>query len=186
VLAGERQREASTLADLKTQRAATSAKPRQSETEAAICYYVYVAELIGADTELAIGWPSLLIHRGLVDSRSRVMAAVARHPPGAPQHHRLQRRAPRRRQTTSGADPRPRTGGNKRDESAPPAVFRRWRKVSFGQGNSYGESKVRLSRPREETSKSGPPFSCTCKIYLSGRVGRSWAPSCPQTIRAEK
>jgi hypothetical protein len=79
------------------------------------------------------------------------MAAVARHPPGAPQHRRLRWRAPRRRPIASGADPRPRTGGNKRDESAAPAVFRRWRKVSFGHGNSCGESRVRPGRPREET-----------------------------------
>jgi hypothetical protein len=40
-----------------------SAKSRQIATEAAIGYYV--ADLIGADTELAIGWRLLLIHRGL-------------------------------------------------------------------------------------------------------------------------
>jgi len=55
-LAGERQREASTLADLKGERAALGAKGRQIETEAAPIRYV--AELIGADTnsERAIRW----------------------------------------------------------------------------------------------------------------------------------
>jgi hypothetical protein len=55
-LAGERQREASTLADLKAERAALGAKGRQIETEAAPVRYV--AELIGADTdsERAIRW----------------------------------------------------------------------------------------------------------------------------------
>jgi hypothetical protein len=55
-LAGERQREASTLADLKAERAALGAKGRQLETEAAPIRYV--AELIGADTdsERAIRW----------------------------------------------------------------------------------------------------------------------------------
>jgi hypothetical protein len=55
-LAGERQREASTLADLKAERAALSAKGRQIETESAPIRYV--AELIGADadSEQAIRW----------------------------------------------------------------------------------------------------------------------------------
>jgi hypothetical protein len=55
-LAGERQREASILADLKAERAAVSAKARQIETDAAPIRYV--AELIGADTdnERAIRW----------------------------------------------------------------------------------------------------------------------------------
>jgi len=55
-LAGERQREASTLADLKAERAALGAKGRQIETEAAPVRYV--AELIGADadSERAIRW----------------------------------------------------------------------------------------------------------------------------------
>jgi hypothetical protein len=47
-LAGQRQREASTLADVKAERAALSAKGRQIETEAAPIRYV--AELFGADT----------------------------------------------------------------------------------------------------------------------------------------
>jgi len=60
-LAGERQREASTLADLKAERAAVSAKGRQIETDAAPIRYV--AELIGADadSERAIRWLIALI-----------------------------------------------------------------------------------------------------------------------------
>jgi hypothetical protein len=55
-LAGERQREASTLADLKAERAALGAKGRQIETESAPIRYV--AELLGVDTdsERAIRW----------------------------------------------------------------------------------------------------------------------------------
>ena len=48
-LAGQRQREDMALADLKAQRAATAAKGRQIETEAAPIRYV--AELVGADTD---------------------------------------------------------------------------------------------------------------------------------------
>jgi hypothetical protein len=55
-LSGQRQREGAALADLKTERAALSAKGRQIETEAAPIRYV--AELIGSDTdsEQAIRW----------------------------------------------------------------------------------------------------------------------------------
>src|SRR5258708_16661769 len=55
-LTGQRQREGAALADLKTDRAALSAKGRQIETEAPPIRYV--AELIGADTESerAIRW----------------------------------------------------------------------------------------------------------------------------------
>ncbi len=55
-LAGQRQRDGAALADLKTERAALSAKERQIETEAAPIRYV--AELIGAntDSERAIRW----------------------------------------------------------------------------------------------------------------------------------
>jgi hypothetical protein len=55
-LAGERQREASTVASLKAERAALGAKGRQIETEAAPIRYV--AELIGTntDSERAIRW----------------------------------------------------------------------------------------------------------------------------------
>ncbi len=55
-LAGERQREALTLADLKAERAAVGAQGRQIETEAAPIRYV--ADLVGADTdsERAIRW----------------------------------------------------------------------------------------------------------------------------------
>lgn len=60
-LAAQRQREASTLADLKAERAALGAKDRQIETEAAPIRYV--AELVGADTdsERAIRWLILLM-----------------------------------------------------------------------------------------------------------------------------
>jgi hypothetical protein len=60
-LAGQRQREASTLADLKSERAAMGAKGRQIETEAAPIRYV--AELVGADTdsERAIRWLILMM-----------------------------------------------------------------------------------------------------------------------------
>ena len=60
-LAGQRQREGATLADLKAERAATIAKGRQIETEAAPIRYV--AELIGADTdsERAIRWLILMM-----------------------------------------------------------------------------------------------------------------------------
>ncbi len=60
-LVDERRREASTLADLKTERAALAAKGRQIETEAAPIRYV--AELIGADTdsERAIRWLILMM-----------------------------------------------------------------------------------------------------------------------------
>jgi hypothetical protein len=55
-LTGQRQREASTLADLKAERAAIGTKGRQIETEAAPIRYV--AALIGtdADSEQAIRW----------------------------------------------------------------------------------------------------------------------------------
>src|SRR5712664_1723726 len=55
-LVGERQREASTLADLKAERAALVAKGHQVEVEAAPIRYV--AELVGdnADSERAIRW----------------------------------------------------------------------------------------------------------------------------------
>jgi hypothetical protein len=55
-LAGERQLEASTLADLKVERATLGAKGRQIETETAPIRYV--AELLGVDTdsERAIRW----------------------------------------------------------------------------------------------------------------------------------
>jgi hypothetical protein len=55
-LVDERRREASTLADLKTERAALGAKGRQIETEAAPIRYV--AELLGTETdsEKAIRW----------------------------------------------------------------------------------------------------------------------------------
>jgi len=60
-LATERQREASTLADLKAERAALTAKGKQIETEAAPIRYV--AELVGADTdaERAIRWLILMM-----------------------------------------------------------------------------------------------------------------------------
>jgi hypothetical protein len=60
-LADQRQREASTLADLKAERAAVGAKGRQIETEAAPIRYV--AELVGAntDSEKAIRWLIALI-----------------------------------------------------------------------------------------------------------------------------
>jgi hypothetical protein len=60
-LAGQRRREASTLADLKAERAALVAKGRQMETEAAPIRYV--AELVGADTdsERALRWLILLM-----------------------------------------------------------------------------------------------------------------------------
>ena len=59
-LAGQRQREASTLADLKAECAALGAKARKIQTEAAPIRYV--AALIGADTnsERAIRWLILL------------------------------------------------------------------------------------------------------------------------------
>ena len=55
-LSGQRQREGAALADLKTERAALSAKGRHIETEAAPIRYV--AELIGSgtDSEQAIRW----------------------------------------------------------------------------------------------------------------------------------
>ena len=55
-LAWQRQREGTALADLKTERAALSAKGRRIETEAAPIRYV--AELIGVDidSEQAIRW----------------------------------------------------------------------------------------------------------------------------------
>jgi hypothetical protein len=60
-LSGQRQREASTLADLKAEHAALGAKGRQVETEAAPIRYV--AELVGADTdsERAIRWLILMM-----------------------------------------------------------------------------------------------------------------------------
>jgi hypothetical protein len=60
-LSAQRQREASTLADLKARRAEISAHGRQVETEAAPIRYV--AELIGADTdsERAIRWLILMM-----------------------------------------------------------------------------------------------------------------------------
>jgi hypothetical protein len=60
-LAGQRQREGAALADLKTERAALSAKGRRIETEAAPLRYV--AELIGsdADSERAIRWLILMM-----------------------------------------------------------------------------------------------------------------------------
>jgi hypothetical protein len=55
-LVDERRREAATLADLKTERAALGAKGRQIETESAPL--LYVVELVGAsaDSEKAIRW----------------------------------------------------------------------------------------------------------------------------------
>jgi hypothetical protein len=55
-LAGQRQREGTTVADLKAERAALVAKGRQIETEAAPIRYV--AELVGdkPDSERAIRW----------------------------------------------------------------------------------------------------------------------------------
>jgi hypothetical protein len=60
-LSAQRQREASTLADLKVQRGGISARARQMETEAAPIRYV--AELVGADTnsEQAIRWLILMM-----------------------------------------------------------------------------------------------------------------------------
>jgi hypothetical protein len=60
-LAGQRQREASTLAELTAERAALGAKSRQIETEVAPIRYV--AELVGADTdsERAIRWLILMM-----------------------------------------------------------------------------------------------------------------------------
>jgi hypothetical protein len=60
-LADERNREAGTLAALKTERAQVAAKGRQAETEAAPIRYV--AELVGADadSERAIRWLILLM-----------------------------------------------------------------------------------------------------------------------------
>src|SRR5258708_5725180 len=60
-LAGERQREAGTLAALKTERAGVVAHGRQLETESAPIRYV--AELVGADTdsERAIRWLILIM-----------------------------------------------------------------------------------------------------------------------------
>lgn len=60
-LADQRQREASTLADLKTERAALGAKGKQIETETTPIRYV--AELLGVDTdaEKAIRWLIALI-----------------------------------------------------------------------------------------------------------------------------
>jgi hypothetical protein len=60
-LAGDRQREASALADLKAERAALGAKGRQLETDAAPIRYV--AEMIGvdADAERAIRWLIVLM-----------------------------------------------------------------------------------------------------------------------------
>src|SRR3984893_14099913 len=60
-LAGQRQREGATLADLKAERAALGAKGRQIETEAAPIRYV--AELIGADadSERAVRWLILMM-----------------------------------------------------------------------------------------------------------------------------
>jgi hypothetical protein len=60
-LAGDRQREGSTLADLKAERAALGAKGRQLETDAAPIRYV--AELFGVDTdaERAIRWLIVLM-----------------------------------------------------------------------------------------------------------------------------
>ena len=117
-----------------------------------------------------------------LQSRARLMAA--RRPPGAPQHHRLRWRAPHRPPIASDADPRSRIGGNKKDESAPPAVFRRWRRVSFGQRNSCAESRVRLSRPREGTSEAATVFVQYNVPEWAYR--RLWAPSCPQTGKSRK
>jgi hypothetical protein len=60
-LASDRQREASTLADLKAERAALGAKGRQLETDAAPIRYV--AEMLGVDTdsERAIRWLIVLM-----------------------------------------------------------------------------------------------------------------------------
>jgi hypothetical protein len=60
-LASDRQREASTLADLKAERAALGAKGRQFETDAAPIRYV--AEMLGVDTdsERAIRWLIVLM-----------------------------------------------------------------------------------------------------------------------------
>ena len=60
-LADDRQREASTLADLKAERAALGARGRQLETDAAPIRYV--AEMLGADTdsERAIRWLIVLM-----------------------------------------------------------------------------------------------------------------------------
>jgi hypothetical protein len=61
VLAGDRQRAASSLADLKAERAALGARGRQLETDAAPIRYV--AEMLGADTdpERAIRWLIVLM-----------------------------------------------------------------------------------------------------------------------------
>lgn len=60
-LSAQRQREATTLADLKAEHAALGAKGRKIETEAAPIRYV--AELVGAETdsERAIRWLILLM-----------------------------------------------------------------------------------------------------------------------------
>jgi len=63
VLAGERQRETSTLADLKNQRATLDAKGRQIETGSAPIRYV--AELLGAMVERAIRWLILACHAAI-------------------------------------------------------------------------------------------------------------------------
>jgi hypothetical protein len=55
-LAGQRQREASTLADLKAERAALGAKGQQIETEAAPIRYVAEFIWADADSEWAIRW----------------------------------------------------------------------------------------------------------------------------------
>jgi hypothetical protein len=53
---GQRQREASTRADLKAERATTAAKGRQIETEAAPIRYVAELDGADADSERAIRW----------------------------------------------------------------------------------------------------------------------------------
>jgi hypothetical protein len=53
-LASERNEAAGTLAALKAERASVAARGRQAEVEAAPIRYV--AELVGADSELAIQW----------------------------------------------------------------------------------------------------------------------------------
>jgi hypothetical protein len=55
-LVDQRQREASTLADLKTERAALGAKGKQIETEAAPIRYVAVLLGVDTDSERAIRW----------------------------------------------------------------------------------------------------------------------------------
>jgi hypothetical protein len=55
-LSAQRQREASTLADLKAERAALGAKGRQIETEAAPIRYVAELKGANADSERAIRW----------------------------------------------------------------------------------------------------------------------------------